>query len=204
VGALTSYDELLSLPEEFFLPMVLRECAAAVGDVQIRNAGTIGGAVAHGDTASDFAAGVIAADARFVLRSPQCERAVAAEDFFLGPFATVLTQQELLVELRVRPEAAGEGSAYVAFEDPASGYPLAGAAVYVEADGGCRVGLTGVGEQPLRAVAVEEAIAAGQDLGDAFDALGLPVAGDDPDHTRQLSVVAITRALEAARTRSAA
>lgn len=173
IGALTTYDDLLSLHESVPLPAALRDCAASVGDVQVRNAGTVGGALAHGDPASDFAAGVIAVGARFVLRSPSGTREVAAGEFFVGPFATVLEQQELLVEVRVTVGAAP--SAYVSFDDPASGYPLAGAAVC-----GAVVGLTGVGARPLRAP-------------DDLDELGLD------DYRRQLVSVAIVRAREAAR-----
>ena len=173
VGALTTYDDLLSLEESVPLPASLRDCAASVGDVQVRNAGTVGGALAHGDPASDFAAGAIAVGATFVLRSPAGTREVAAEEFFLGPFSTVLEQQELLVEVRV--PLATAPSAYVSFDDPASGYPLAGAAVC-----GAVVGLTGVGAHPLRAP-------------DDVDELGLD------DYRRQLVSVAIERAREAAR-----
>jgi carbon-monoxide dehydrogenase medium subunit len=173
IGALTTYDELLSLDDSVSLPAALRDCAAAVGDVQVRNAGTVGGALAHGDPASDFAAGTIAVGATFVLRSPSGTREVAADDFFVGPFTTLLEQQELLVELRV--PASGERSAYVSFDDPASGYPLAGAAVC-----GDVVGLAGVGAHPLRAP-------------DELDELGLD------EYRRQLVTVAIARARGAAR-----
>jgi carbon-monoxide dehydrogenase medium subunit len=173
IGALTTYDDLLSLEDAVPLPASLRDCAASVGDVQVRNAGTVGGALAHGDPASDFAAGAIAVGATFVLRSPNGTREVAAEEFFLGPFLTVLEQQELLVELRV--PLATEPSAYVSFDDPASGYPLVGAAAC-----GAVVGLTGVGAHPLRAP-------------DDLDQLGLD------DYRRQLVSVAIERAREDAR-----
>jgi carbon-monoxide dehydrogenase medium subunit len=173
IGASTTYDDLLSLDESVPLPAALRDCAESVGDVQVRNAGTVGGALAHADPASDFAAGTIAVGATLVLRSPDRTRRVAAEEFFLGPFSTVLEQQELLTELRV--PLATPPSAYVPFDDPASGYPLAGAAVC-----GAVVGLTGVGAQPQRAP-------------DDLDELGLD------DYRRQLVSVAIERAREAAR-----
>jgi aerobic carbon-monoxide dehydrogenase medium subunit len=202
IGALTTYDELLSLRDDAPLPGALCDGAAEVGDVQVRNAGTVGGALAHGDPASDFAAAVIATGTTLLLRSPDGDREVAAEAFFLGPFTTLLTQQELLLELRVPVPAAGEGSAYVAFEDPASGYPLAGAAVRVGSDGGCTVGLTGIVAQPRRATAVEEAIGAGADLGEPLDADGLMSLDSDAGHRRQLAIVAVERALDAARRRA--
>lgn len=186
IGALTTYDELLTLGGEVPLPDALRECAEAVGDVQVRNAATVGGALAHGDPASDFAAGAIATTTALVLRAADGTREVAAEDFFVGPFMTVLRQQELLVELRLPVPAPGEGSAYVAFPDPASGYPLAGAAVVVLPDGTVRTGLSGVGAQPL---------AAGGEVETVIDSLGLD------DYRRQLALVAFERALERARER---
>jgi len=201
IGALTTYDELLSLGEDVPFPGALRDAAADVGDVQVRNAGTVGGALAHGDPASDFAAAVIATGTTLLLRSPEGEREVAAEEFFVGPFTTLLGGQELLLELRVPVPAAGEGSAYVAFEDPASGYPLAGAAVRVAPDAGPTIGLTGIGAQPLRARAVEEAIEARADVGEAIDTIGLMALDGDAEHRRQLAIVAVTRALDTARRR---
>jgi aerobic carbon-monoxide dehydrogenase medium subunit len=202
IGALTTYDELLSLRDDVPLPGALCDGAAEVGDVQVRNAGTVGGGLAHGDPASDFAAAVIATGTTLLLRSPGGDREVAAEAFFLGPFTTLLTQQELLLELCVPVPAAGEGSAYVAFEDPASGYPLAGAAVRAGSDGRCTVGLTGIAAQPQRAAAVEEAIGAGADLGEPLDTLGLMSLDGDPEHRRQLAIVAVERALDVARRRA--
>jgi carbon-monoxide dehydrogenase medium subunit len=203
IGALTTYDELLSLGDDVPLPGALRDAAGEVGDVQVRNAGTVGGALAHGDPASDFAAAVIATGATFLLRSPEGEREVAAAEFFLGPFTTILGQQELLLELRVPAPRAGEASAYVAFEDSASGYPLAGAAVRVGPDGRSTVGLTGIGAQPLQATAVEEAIESGADLGEALDAVGIMALDGDAEHRRQLAIVAVERALDVARGRAA-
>jgi carbon-monoxide dehydrogenase medium subunit len=185
IGALTTYDDLLS--SDAPLPDALRECAEAVGDVQVRNAGTVGGALAHGDPASDFAAGAIATGTTLVLRSAGGSREGAADEFVLGPFTTALGQQELLVELRVPVPAAGEGSAYVAFADPASGYPLAGAAVRVAAGGSVRIGLSGVGATPLL---VDGDVVA------ALEGLGLD------DHRRQLARVAVARAAERARGRA--
>jgi carbon-monoxide dehydrogenase medium subunit len=202
IGALTTYDELLSLRDDVPLPGAICDAAAEVGDVQVRNAGTVGGALAHGDPASDFAAAVIATGTTLLLRSPDGEREVAAEAFFVGPFTTLLTQQELLRELCVPVPAAGEGSAYVAFEDPASGYPLAGAAVRAGSDGRCTVGLTGIAAQPRRATAVEEAIGAGAGLGEPLDTLGLVSLDGDAEHRRQLAIVAVERALDTARRRA--
>jgi carbon-monoxide dehydrogenase medium subunit len=175
IGALTTYDELLRGGTP--LPDALREAASSVGDLQVRNAGTLGGAVAHGDPAADVAAPLLALGATFRLRGPDGVREVAAERFFLGPFVTALEQQELLVELVV-PEA--RGSAYVSFDDPASGYPLVGAAAAVR-PGGTVVALTGVGGHPF----VED----GREL-------------DLSEYRRHLARVAVRRAVEAAEARA--
>jgi aerobic carbon-monoxide dehydrogenase medium subunit len=170
IGALTTYDELLRRPE---LPQALREAAMAVGDVQVRNAGTIGGALAHADPACDIAAAVLALRGRLRVRSPAGEREVAADGFFEGPFTTSLGPQELLTELVIPLD--GGRSAYVSFEDRASGYPLAGAAVHV--NGVTTVALTGYGSHPR--------IVDG-DVGEAY--------GPDADHRRRLAEIAIERA----------
>jgi aerobic carbon-monoxide dehydrogenase medium subunit len=159
IGALTTYDELLrSRPIPGF--GALYECASQVGDLQVRNAGTVGGGLAHGDPAADFAAGALALRATLLLESADGVRKVGAENFFLGPFTTVLKQAELLTAIVVPRPAPTEGSAYVSIEDPASGYPLAGAAVRIRLEGSrvaeCSIGITGATAQPFRARAVEE------------------------------------------------
>jgi carbon-monoxide dehydrogenase medium subunit len=188
IGALTTYAELLELDPRIGLPDVLRECAASVGDLQVRNAGTIGGSLAHGDPASDLAAGVLAVGARLSLRSPGGERELPSGDFFLGLYTTALAAQEVLTAIVVPRRSAGAGSAYVSFDDPASGYPLAGAAVHVAAaDGAPSIGLCGVGERPLHASSAADALAK------------LSAADEYPAH---LATVAIELAVALARKRA--
>lgn len=208
IGALTTYNELVAL--DGALPDAVRESAAAVGDMQVRNMGTIGGALAHGFPASDTAAAMVALDATLRLRSPEGVRDCAADEFFRGPMMTVLEQQELLVEIAFAALVAGEASAYQCVEEPASGYPLAGAAVKVLADGervaACSVGLTGATPTPCRVPAVEQAlIECGPDLDVVREALTdlqlIPIDGGT-EYRRQLAAVVITRAFEQARTRA--
>jgi carbon-monoxide dehydrogenase medium subunit len=208
IGALTTYAELLDVDPRAGLPEVVRECAAAVGDVQVRNAGTVGGTVAHGDPASDLAAGLLAVDAHLVLASPGGTRTVPARDFFVGPYTTLLERQELLVEVVVPHLEPRRGSAYVAFEDPASGYPIVGCAAVVSVDGdafgSCAIGLCGIGGRPLRASAVEAVFAAG--AGTASPAAlraALAEAADLDDYRQHLAVLAIGRSVESARRRAA-
>jgi aerobic carbon-monoxide dehydrogenase medium subunit len=183
IGALTTYAELLATDPRSGLPDVLRECAASVGDLQVRNAGTIGGTLAHGDPASDFAPGALAVGARLRLRSPAGERELAASDFFLGPFTTALAPQEILTAVVVPRRVPGSGSAYVSFPDAASGYPLVGAAAVGAVDGRVSIGLCGIADRPLLADA-------------SFRLDGLD------DYLAQLSRVAIDRATALARRRS--
>jgi carbon-monoxide dehydrogenase medium subunit len=145
LGALVTWDRLLQDGTPMLPALAaIDDCARHVGDLQVRNRGTIGGSLAHADPASDLPAVVLALGARLVLRSAGEERSVEARDFFLGPFTTALRQGELLTEIVV-PVAAGAGSAYVKVEHPASGFALAGAAALVHDDGSSVVALTGVG-----------------------------------------------------------
>lgn len=201
IGALTTYDELIGSGVD--LPDALLEAAAAVGDMQVRNAGTIGGALAHADPACDVAAPALALGARMVVRSPTGVREVAVDGFFTGPFTTALAHQELLIEVVVPRAAPGEGSAYVAFEDRASGYALAGAAVHCSATG-FAVALTGLTACPQRLPRAEAALAAGDDAEPAVAALDVIANHDEADHRRHLAVVAIRRAADRARERARA
>jgi aerobic carbon-monoxide dehydrogenase medium subunit len=146
IGAFATWDALAH--HELFRRPALEavgECAHGIGDLQVRNLGTIGGGLAHADPAADMPAVVIALGATLVLRSHDGQREVAATDFFLGPFTTALAEGELLTEIRIPLPARGSGSAYVAVEHPASGFALAGAAALVAPDGARRVAVTGVG-----------------------------------------------------------
>jgi len=213
VGALTTYRDLLQ-PDASARLGAISECAARVGDLQVRNVGTVGGGIAHADPASDVAAGVLAMGARLVLRSPGGTREVDAADFFLGPFTTALEQQEILVELLVPPARPGEGSAYVSVEDPASGYPIAGAAVRARREGDriveCSIGITGATSHPFRARDVEELVVQRGEvpsLTEVRDALGdLHVLGDvhaGGDYRLHLAAVVVTRAAGTASERGA-
>ena len=149
IGALTTWDDLASAPELARPALAaLAECAADVGDLQVRNRGTLGGSLAHADPASDVLAVVLALGARLEIRSPGGERSLPAGDFVLGPFTTALDPRELLTSVVFPLPEPGSGSAYVAVEHPASGFALAGAAALVGPGGTSSVALTGVGARP--------------------------------------------------------
>jgi carbon-monoxide dehydrogenase medium subunit len=147
---------------------VVRAVAAEVGDNQVRHRGTIGGSVAHGDPASDLPAVLLALDADFVLQGPGGERTVAAAEFFTGFLETALAPDELLTEIRV-PKTGANGFAYEKFNRRAQDWAIVGA-VAVRAAGSTRVALVNMGATPLRARAVEAALAGGASPGEAAGA----------------------------------
>ncbi len=163
IGALTTYTALIDSTELAAVCPLLPETAAQVGDLQVRNRGTVGGSVAHADPASDMPAAMLALDARFTARGPGGERTLAAGDFFQGLFSTALAPDEVLTSITIARSHGRVGMAYEKFRNPASGYAIVGVAVVVWLDdngmiGDARVGLTGVTSQAVRASAVEDAL----------------------------------------------
>lgn len=160
IGAMTTHWTVESSDVIAQGTPLLAETASRVGDVQVRNAGTIGGSLAHADPAADYPAAVLALDASLVAQGPRGRRTIEAADFFMGVFSTALASDEILVEIRV-PVQQG-GGAYLKFPHPASGFAVVGVAALVRAAGGrferVRVGVTGVGAMPYRARAVEDAL----------------------------------------------
>jgi carbon-monoxide dehydrogenase medium subunit len=131
IGAATTYRELLaSEPLRDAVPLIA-EVTENIGDIQVRNLGTIGGALAHADPSADMPAAMLVLDARLHLQSLRAKRTVSARDFFIGPFETAMASDELLVAIELRPLSDFTGSAYVTFEQAASGYALVGAAAVV-------------------------------------------------------------------------
>jgi aerobic carbon-monoxide dehydrogenase medium subunit len=208
IGALTTYDELLRDPN--LTHGLLRDALPGIGDVQVRNRGTIGGAIAHADPASDMPALLLALDADVVARSTKGERTIPIAKFFNGPFATALAADEILVEIRFLAPREDYGSAYRTIEQPASGYSLAGAAVVVGRNGGgkgpfddVRIALAGVADTPYRATAAEKAFLASARPADAAALAtdGVTVASDihaDAEFRAAVAAVQVRRALEAA------
>ena len=163
LGPTTTYTAVMDSEELARLCPLLAETAAQVGDMQVRNRGTVGGSVAHADPASDMPAAMLALDATFTARGPGGERSIAAADFFQGLFMTALQPDEVLTRISIARPPQGAGMAYEKFRNPASGYAIVGvAAVAALAGDGTlsdvRVTITGAGAQPVRATAVEEAL----------------------------------------------
>ena len=162
IGSLTNYatvDESDAVRENV---EVFAEAAHAVGDVQVRNRGTVGGNLAHADPASDLPAAALAADATMVVQGPGGERRVDADDFFFGMYATDVNEGELLtrVEFPARPEATG---AYAKKPSPSSGYAMVGVAVSLTVDAGIvedvGVAANGIMDHGVRLDPVEDALA---------------------------------------------
>jgi carbon-monoxide dehydrogenase medium subunit len=149
---------------------MLPEAAAVIGDVQVRNRGTIGGSLAHADPAGDFPAVAVALDMQLKAVGPRGERTLRAREFFVDILTTALQPDEILTELRVPAMAPHTGSAYEKFPNPASRYAIVGVAAVVTVDGNgvCQkasVGLNGVTGKPVAAAGVEQALV-GQRLND--------------------------------------
>jgi carbon-monoxide dehydrogenase medium subunit len=200
VGALTRHRDLETSDVLASQCPPLRTVASEVGDNQVRHRGTIGGSVSHGDPASDLPALLLALDAVFVVRGPSGERTVSATEFFRGFLETVLEPDELLTEIRV-PKAPGVGFSYEKFQRRAQDWAIVGAMAL--RNGGPRVALVNMGGTPLRAVAVEEALAGGASTEEAAEqaAEGTDPPEDinaTPEYRRHLARVLVRRALEGA------
>ena len=159
VGGMTTYYTLASSEVVRQKSPLLAEAAAAVGDVQVRNRGTIGGSLVHADPASDMAAAVLALDARMILVGPSGKREVPAGSFFVGMLQSAVGPNEILTEIRVKKSQANSGAAYLKLAQPASGFALVGVAARVTFTGAkcseIAVAVTGVAPKPFRAASVE-------------------------------------------------
>ena len=194
IGPLTTWDDLKAVAHPGL--EAIAECANGIGDLQVRNLGTIGGSVVHADPASDMPAVLLALDARLEVRSPAGSRDVPVAELFRGPFTTSLKPQELVTAVVVPLPGPGSGSAYASVEHPASGFALAGAAALVTSDHES-VAVTGVGATPFALAGGDPraGIAEAEVFGDRFA---------PEEYRRELAVVVAERALARARERRGA
>jgi carbon-monoxide dehydrogenase medium subunit len=192
IGALTRHAEIERSDLVAERCPLLAETAGEVGDIQVRNRGTIGGSLAHGDPNADLPAAVLALDAELVAAGPAGERTIRAREFFRDFLETALDPGEILTEVRV-PSLAGAGSAYVKFNRRAQDWAIVGCAAVVRGDEEI-VAWTGVGATPV--------VAEG-DWRSAADAL-TPVAdlSGSAEYKRHLAKVLAERALAKARGRT--
>ena len=142
-------------------PMIT-QAAKEIGDIQVRNFGTIGGSMAHADPAADWPAVLLACDANVVIQGKDGKREVDIDQFFKGFYETALADGEIITAVRIPKMASNRHSVYVKFKQPASRFAIVGCAVGIEMEGGvvksARIGMTGVGESAYRAMNVEKAL----------------------------------------------
>ena len=202
IGALTRHHDVANSALLLSDIPLLAHTAEAVGDPQIRHRGTIGGSVAHADAAADLPAALLALDATFVVRGADGERSVPASEFFRGIFETAIEPGELLTEIQVPKPAAPAAWSFQKFNKRAIDFAIVGVAVQ-----GTSVALINMGSTPLRASAVESALASGASAADAaaLAAEGTH-AGSDIHATREyrehLARVLVRRALEESSSRA--
>ncbi|HEY2987475.1 MAG TPA: xanthine dehydrogenase family protein subunit M [Candidatus Binatia bacterium] len=190
----------------------LSDAAGVIGDVQVRNRGTIGGSVAHADPAADFPVILAALNASFVAVSPSGKRTISVDDFFLDFYTTALAPNEVLTEIRVPLPPSGAGTAYHKMAHPASGYVVVSAGALVDRDssGRCssaRIAIGGLGSGPLRAKATEAALH-GQSLTPEVIAAAASKAADganadddvyaSAEYKRHMATVLVRRAIDKA------
>ncbi len=212
IGALTVHAEILSSDlVHQYLPG-LADAASVIGDLQVRNRGTIGGSVAHNDPGADFPVVLTALDASFTVASSSGKRTIAADDFFIDFFKTALAPNEVLTEIRIPLPKAGMANAYHKTAHPASGYVVVSAGVQISRDssGRCaatRVAIGGLSGGSRRAAAVESALQKQPLNADVIIAAAAKAAeGMSPDddvyasadYKRHMATVLAQRAIESA------
>jgi len=198
IGALTRHADLAGSDLLGLACPVLAHAAAGIGDMQVRNRGTIGGSLAQADSHGDLPAVLLALDGEVTAEGPDGTRTIPARDLFVGFLTTSLRADEILTAVRV-PKAPH--SAYVKFNRRAQDWAIVGS-VAVRTPGGTRVALVNMGATPLRARGVEAALAGGASPADAAELAAEDTeASSDPnagaEYREHLARVLTRRALEA-------
>jgi aerobic carbon-monoxide dehydrogenase medium subunit len=211
IGATTTHHAVESSPIILAKCPLLAECASHIGDVQVRNVGTMGGSVAHADPAADYPAALLALEAKFRMVSETSDRVVEAADFFVDAFTTALEPGELIVEIQVPVEGSSEGYRYEKVAHPASGFAVVGVAARIQKTGDritmARIGVTGMGPRAFRAREAERLLESGAEIATAIATVGngeevnsdLYAAGD---YRRHLARVYAGRAVTTAVSRA--
>ena len=212
IGAMTTHYQIESSDLLKHICPLLPECASQIGDMQVRNKGTIGGSLAHSDPAGDWPAAILALDADLVAVSKGGERVIKAGDFFVDLLTTSLQPNEILREVRINKPQGRTGYAYVKMPHPASGFAVVGVAANLSFNGAsecksARIGITGVSSKAYRASSVETSLtgtslddnsiaAASSHATDSIDVNGDVFASED--YRRHLAAVYTRRAIAAA------
>jgi carbon-monoxide dehydrogenase medium subunit len=216
IGAMTTQHELIADATLAAKLPLLREAALQIADPQVRYVGTLGGNVANGDPGNDMPAVMLCLDASYHVVGTTGERRIAARGFYKGVYATALEPGEMVTAIRITVPPAGHGAAYEKLKRKIGDYATAAAAVVLTQSGGrvasCSIGLTNVGETPLRAEAAARAV-----VGTALDpatvkkavaaaeAITAPASDNrGPAHYRtKMAGVMLARALARAMSRAA-
>ena len=212
IGALTVHADVAS--SELVRKHVpgLADAASVIGDLQVRNRGTVGGSVAHADPGADFPVILTALNASFILQSAAGTRTIAVGDFFTDFFSTAMNPNEILIAIRVPLPPPGTGTAYSKFPHPASGYVVvsAGALISLDSTASCaspRVAIGGLGATPIRATATEQELQSKALTGQNIAAAAAKAAdGTDPvednyasaEYKRHVATVYARKAIEQA------
>jgi len=211
IGAMATHHAVESSPVIRARCPLLAETASHIGDVQVRNMGTMGGSIAHADPAADYPASLLALEARIRLASARGSRVVAATDFFQDAFMTALEPGELVVEIEVPVEESTEGSRYEKVAHPASGFAVVGVAARIRKSGEritmARTAVTGMASREFRAAAAEALLEGGGSIAEAAALVGQgEQANSDlyatPDYRLHLARVHAARALATAVSRA--
>jgi carbon-monoxide dehydrogenase medium subunit len=202
LGAMVTYSQLIASSEVEVARPILTEVAATIGDVQVRNRGTVGGNVCVNDPTNHLPPLLVAVGATFTIRGREDERAVPAEEFFLGVYATAVGEGELLTKIAV-PPAAATGDGFAAVTIGKHGTCIVNAAATISEEG-VRIAVGCVGPTPVRATTMEERLAGG-DLSEESvraAAAGLGATFDPPSdvhgsavYRRRLAEVVAARAV---------
>lgn len=176
IGAMTRYSTIADSETVGEHAPALADAVRQVGDVQVRNRGTIGGNLAHADPASDLPGAALASDVTLVAEGPGGERLIPVDEYFFGMYATDLAEDELLTRVEV-PPANGAVGAYAKKPSPSSGYAMVGVAALLDTDGGtvdsARLGANGAMDHGVRLTPVEDAL-----VGETLDAETIEAAAD--------------------------
>jgi carbon-monoxide dehydrogenase medium subunit len=171
IGAMTTHDEVLHDGLIAEHAPLIAQATHTVADRQVRHLGTFGGSLAHADPAGDLPAVALALDAEMRVLGPSGERTIPAREFFLDYLTTALAADEILTSVRIPKLGAGWSSHYEKFSRVAQAWSIVGVAAVVHRSDGtiseARIGLTNMGSTPLRAAAVEQALAGAQASVDA-------------------------------------
>jgi aerobic carbon-monoxide dehydrogenase medium subunit len=176
IGAMATHHDVEISPVIRARCPLLAETASHIGDMQVRNVGTLGGSIAHADPAADYPAALLALDVEIRLVSAKSDRTVAASEFFQDAFTTAIEPGEIVMEVRAPVDQGSVGYRYEKVAHPASGFAVVGVAARIRKNGDkiemARIGVTGVSPRPFRATAVEDLLVRGANPADAVAALG--------------------------------